>query len=41
MTTNNTYHKPVNFAPPTGVLELLVDPSLQFYMGRPTTNAVP
>jgi len=33
---NQTYHKPVNFAPPTGVLELMVDPSVQFYMGRPT-----
>jgi hypothetical protein len=38
--TNNTtnFHKPVNFAPPTGVIELLVDPSMQFYMGR-VTNA--
>jgi hypothetical protein len=35
-TTN--YHKPVNFAPPTGVIELMVDPSMQFYMGR-VTNA--
>jgi hypothetical protein len=34
---NTNYHKPVNFAPSTGVLELMVDPNLQFYMGRPTT----
>jgi glycosidase len=34
--TEGVYHKPVNFAPPTGVLELMVDPSVQFYMGRPT-----
>jgi hypothetical protein len=33
---NQTYYKPVNFTPANGILELMVEPGVQFFQGRPT-----
>jgi hypothetical protein len=35
---NTTYHKPLDFAPANGILELMVEPGVQFFQGR-MTNA--
>jgi hypothetical protein len=35
---NTTYHKPLDFVPANGILELMVEPGVQFFQGR-MTNA--